>query len=37
MFFEDPALLFGAPLLVLGVLGVVVAIGSAVRYWVKPS
>ncbi len=37
MFFEDPALLIGAPLLVLGIVGAVVMLGTFVSYWIKPS
>jgi hypothetical protein len=37
MFFEDPALLVGLPMLVLGIAGVIVAVGALVSYWIKPS
>lgn len=37
MFFEDPELLFGVPLLILGVAGVLLALGAMVAYWIKPS
>ena len=37
MFFEDPALLVGIPLLAIGVAGAVVALGTLVRYWISPS
>jgi hypothetical protein len=36
LFFEDPALLVGIPLLVVGVTGVVVAAAVMVAYWAKP-
>ena len=37
MFFEDPALLVGLPMLVLGIAGVLLALGALVSYWIKPS
>jgi hypothetical protein len=37
MFFDDPELLFGLPLLVLGGLGMLVALGAVVAYWIRPS
>ena len=37
MFFEDPALLIGIPLLVFGVMGALVAVSAMVSYWIKPS
>ena len=37
MFFEDPALLIGVPMLVLGVCGVGIALGAFVSYWLRPS
>jgi len=37
MFFEDPALLVGLPMLVLGIAGAMLSLGSLVRYWIKPS
>jgi hypothetical protein len=37
MFFEDPSLLVGLPMLALGIAGVVVAVGALVSYWIKPS
>lgn len=37
MFFEDPALLIGLPLAVLGIAGAVIALGAMVSYWIKPS
>lgn len=36
-FFEDPALLVGLPFLVIGALGVLVAIGAWLAYLTKPS
>jgi hypothetical protein len=36
-FFENPALLFGVPLLVLGLGGTALALGAMVSYWAKPS
>ena len=37
MFFEDPALLVGVPLLVLGIVGAALMLGAFVSYWIKPS
>lgn len=37
MFFEDPALLIGVPMFVLGIVGMAVALGAAVSLWIKPS
>jgi hypothetical protein len=37
MFFEDPALLIGVPMLVLGIVGMAVALGAVVSFWIKPS
>ena len=37
MFFEDPALLVGVPMLLLGIGGMALALGTAVSYWIKPS
>lgn len=37
MFFEDPALLVGLPMLVLGICGIAIALGALVSYWIKPS
>ncbi len=37
MFFEDPALLIGVPMLLLGIVGMAVALGAAVSFWIKPS
>jgi hypothetical protein len=37
MFFEDPALLVGLPMLLLGFVGITVAVGAFVSYWAKPS
>ena len=37
MFFEDPALLVGLPMLLLGIVGMTVAVGAFVSYWIKPS
>jgi hypothetical protein len=37
MFFEDPALLIGVPLLIVGVLGGLLMLGTFVSYWIKPS
>lgn len=37
MFFEDPELLVGLPMLVLGFGGVALALGALVSYWIKPS
>ncbi len=37
MFFEDPALLVGLPMLLLGVVGMALALGTFVSYWIKPS
>lgn len=36
MFFEDPALLVGIPLLVIGVGGLLLAAGALFSYWLKP-
>lgn len=36
-FWEDPALLVGIPLMVLGGLGAIVALGALVSYWIRPS
>ena len=36
-FFENPELLFGSPFLVLGVVGIVVALGVLVMYWINPN
>ena len=35
MFFEDPALLVGLPMLVLGIGGIAMALGALVSYWIK--
>ena len=37
MFFEDPALLVGLPMLLLGIGGIAIAAGAFVRYWLRPS
>ncbi len=37
MFFENPELLVGLPMLVLGVAGLMTALGALVSYWIKPS
>lgn len=37
MFFEDPALLIGIPLAVLGAVGAAVALAAMVSYWIRPS
>ncbi len=37
MFFEDPAVLAGLPMLVLGIASVTLALGALVSYWIKPS
>ena len=37
MFFEDPALLVGLPMLAFGVVGLSVAVGAMVSYWMKPA
>ena len=37
MFFEDPALLAGLPMLVLGIAGAMLAQRALVSYWIKPS
>ena len=37
MFFEDPALLVGLPMLLLGIAGMAVAVSAFVSYWIKPS
>ncbi len=37
MFFEDPALLIGVPMLLLGIVGMALALATAVSYWIKPS
>jgi hypothetical protein len=34
---EDPALLIGVPLLVLGGLGMLVVVGALVSYWIRPT
>jgi hypothetical protein len=34
---EDLALLVGTPLLVLSGLGVIVALGTLVAYWIRPA
>jgi hypothetical protein len=36
-FFENPELLLGAPMLVLGALGIAVALGVAFMYWINPT
>ena len=36
-FWEDPALLVGVPLLVLGALGSIVVLGALLSYWIRPS
>jgi hypothetical protein len=36
-FFENPALLFGVPLLALGLVGIAVALAAMASYWAKPS
>jgi len=36
-FFENPEMLLGAPLLVLGALGIVVALGALFMYWINPT
>lgn len=36
MSFEDPALLVGLPMLVLGIAGAMLALGSLVSHWIKP-
>ncbi len=36
-FFENPALLFGVPLLARGLGGIALAPGAVVSYWAKPS
>ena len=36
-FFENPELLFGYPLLVLGVVGITIAILALLMYWVNPT
>ena len=37
MFFEDPALLVGLPMLLVGIAGVILALGALVSHWIKPS
>lgn len=37
MFFEDPALLIGLPMLAFGVGGLAIAIGALVSHWIKPA
>ncbi len=37
MFFENPALLFGIPLLALGLAGAGLALSAMLSYWVKPA
>jgi hypothetical protein len=37
MFFEDPALLVGLPMLALGIGGAMLALGALVSYWIKQS
>ena len=34
---EDPALLVGVPLLALGGLGAMIALGALVAYWIRPA
>jgi hypothetical protein len=36
VFFEDPSLLVGIPLLVIGAAGVLVALGALFAYWLRP-
>jgi len=36
-FFEDPEMLIGWPLIVLGAVGMLIAVGAMVAYWIKPS
>jgi hypothetical protein len=36
-FFENPEMLFGSPLLVLGIVGVVIALLAMFMYWVNPT
>ena len=36
-FFENPEILFGSPLLALGVVGVVIALAAMVMYWINPN
>ena len=35
-FFENPELLFGSPFLVIGAVGVVVALLAMFMYWINP-
>ncbi len=34
---EDPALLIGVPLIVLGGFGSIVVLGALFSYWIRPS
>ena len=36
-FFENPEMLFGSPLLALGILGVVIALAAMFMCWVNPN
>ena len=36
-FFENPEVLFGSPFLVIGVAGVVIALGALFMYWINPN
>ena len=36
-FFEDPALLVGLPLLVLGAMGIFLVVSALVAAWAKPE
>jgi hypothetical protein len=36
-FFENPEILFGSPMLALGVVGVVIALAAMLMYWINPN
>lgn len=35
-FFENPELLFGSPFLVIGIIGIAIALMAMFMYWINP-
>lgn len=36
-FLENPELLFGSPFVVIGIVGLVIALGVVLMYWINPN
>ncbi len=36
-FFENPEMLLGSPFLIIGAVGLIVAVGVVLMYWINPN